>query len=124
MTPRKITAHITNPCNAALTLEAIDEPGAGGANHAYRVTHVAPNGQLAACHIDFQNGPIKEKGANGLTQEVLIAICIDRLQCFQKGPFACKENEMALIKLEDALAWLATRTTKRERRGVEGTHTP
>lgn len=34
----------------------------------------------------------------------------------------CRENSMAITKLEEALLWLRKRTMGREQRGVEGTH--
>lgn len=78
----------------------------------------------AAMHtaIRFQNGPIQESGINGVTQEALLAIVRDRLRCFQAGPFACRENAIALTKLDEAAMWLEERTKARTRRGVEGTH--
>jgi len=32
--------------------------------------------------------------------KALIAICVDRLQSFQRGPFACRENALALFGLD------------------------
>ena len=55
--------------------------------------------------------------------EDLIAIVIDRMQGFQSGQFKCRENAVALTKLEEALMWLRKRTQDREDRGVEGTST-
>ena len=72
--------------------------------------------------IMFQNGPIKEFGVNGLTQEALLAIIIDRLRCFQSGPFACHDNEIALDYCKEALFTLQKRTRERIARGVEGTN--
>ena len=72
--------------------------------------------------ILFQNGPIAEAGVNGITQEVLLAILMDRLRSFQSGPYACRENALALTKLEEAQHWLQARTIGRMKRGVEGTH--
>lgn len=72
--------------------------------------------------VDFQNGPIKEAGVNGVMGEDLIAMVICRLEHFNQTDFACKENAMAITKLEEALLWLRKRTMSRERRGVEGTH--
>ena len=56
-----------------------------------------------------------------VTHEVLLAILIDRLQSFQAGPYACRENALALTKLEEAQHWLQARTKARMARGVEGT---
>lgn len=115
---RTLTDHKVNPANDLVAIQVVDEPGAGGANHEYDV--VLPDGK--ATRISFQNGPIAENGVNGLTQEVLLAIVSDRLRAFQAGPFACRENALALTKIEEAQHWLHSRTLARMRRGVEGTH--
>ena len=72
--------------------------------------------------IHFQEGPIKECGVNGCCNEDLIVMCIRRLEGFQSSEFKCRENAMAITKLEEALLWLRKRTMGRENRGVEGTH--
>jgi hypothetical protein len=117
---REIHDHKTNNCNDNLTISVLDEPGAGGANHHYQISHDGENVGWKQ-EVQFQNGPIKEAGVNGVTQEALIAICIDRLRSFQAGPFACRENAVALTHLETAQMWLQKRTLDRMRRGVEGT---
>lgn len=122
---RKIISHKINPCNDKIEIDVVDEPGVGGANHEYHVKYkVTQNSKTFnnVIPISFQNGPINETGVNGITQEVLLAICIDRLQSFQKGPYACRENALALAKMEEAQHWLHHRTSKRMQRGVEGTH--
>ena len=73
-------------------------------------------------HIDFQEGPIKECGVNGVMNEDLIAMVITRLEHFQKSEFSCRENAIAITKLEEALLWLRKRTMGREKRNIEGTH--
>jgi len=115
---RTLTSHKVNECNESLDIFVADEPGQGGACHEYRVEH--PNRQIAS--ISFQNGPIKEVGVNGVTQEALLAIVEDRLICFQVGPYACRENAVALTKIQEAMMWLQKRTRDRIARGVEGTH--
>lgn len=72
--------------------------------------------------IKFQEGPIQECGVNGVMNEDLIAMVICRLQHFQQTEFACRENAMAITKLEEAMLWLRKRTMAREKRGVEGTY--
>lgn len=109
--------------NKHVTISVKDEPGQGGACHEYCLSRsddkdVVPVGEFG--HISFQNGPIKEFGVNGCQQEDLIAICIDRLRSFQSGPYPCRENAIALTKLEEALMWLESRTKDRVFRGVEG----
>jgi len=115
---RTINDHKVNPANDTITVEVLDEPGAGGACHEYLVS--IPNGDTYP--INFQNGPIAEAGVNGLTHEALIAIVVDRMRSFQAGPYACRENALALTKLEEAQHWLHHRTKARMDRGVEGTH--
>ena len=131
---RLITSHQVNPANDRLIIEVLDEPGAGGAHHLYKIsgfnTGTNPSdpfkdhyGKPAEHgHIIFQNGPIQEAGVNGLTHEALLAILIDRLQSFQAGPYACLENECALNHLKDGQEALLSRTRARMQRGVEGTH--
>lgn len=121
---REITSHIVNPANDRLKIEVLDEPSHGGACHVYRILVPFGDAGEMAVGIEFQNGPISEdgNGVNGLTHEALIAILIDRLQGFQAGKYACRENALALTKLEEAAHWLAHRTRARMARGVEGTH--
>lgn len=109
------------------SVHVLDEPGAGNACHVYAIdpkpmVSTQDRGDLWPT-IRFQNGPIKEVGVNGVHNEDLIAIVVHRLQGFQSGPYACRENALALTKLEEALHWLNHRTSAREKRGVEGTHT-
>ncbi len=134
---RAITDHIVegDAANHQLSIEVIDEPGAGGACHSYRITgldtasnasdpFIARHGSPATySSVLFQNGPIPEVGVNGVTQEALLAVIIDRLRSFQAGKFSCRENAIALTHCEDALMWLQRRTRARIKRGVEGTHT-
>ena len=54
--------------------------------------------------------------------EDLLVMVIRRLQEFQESEFKCRENAMAITKIEEALLWLRKRTIARENRGVEGTH--
>lgn len=118
---REITSHIVNPVNDKLKIAVMDEPGAGGANHEYRIRTVdQPNNRL--WHLNFQNGPINEHGVNGVTQEALLAIVADRLESFQAGPFACTENARALDSVRDAMLWLQSRTKARMARGIEGSN--
>jgi len=74
--------------------------------------------------VEFQKGPIGESGVNGCQNEDLLAIVIDRLQYFQNGHYACRENALALTKIQEALHWLEARTKDRVGRGVEGTNIP
>ena len=125
---REITSHQINECNQAIAIQADDpDPKNGNASHDYTITiHHPGSPDLAATTstlVRFQHGPIKEVGTNGITQEVLLAILIDRLEGFQSGPYACPENADALEHLRRATERLHDRTKARVQRGVEGTHT-
>lgn len=133
---RTITGHIVegDSANHQLTIEVTDAPGQGGANHRYEITgfDTSTNGSddslgrvltgVTSNVVLFQNGPIKEFGVNGVTQEALLAIVIDRLRSFQNGPFTCEANGIALDACCLALNTLQMRTRARIARGVEGTH--
>jgi hypothetical protein len=126
---RRLTDHIVNGLNEAICITVMDEPGAGGANHSYVMTLRQPHEPEhypapVAAEIKFQNGPIGETGFNGISNESLLAVLIDRMRGFQSGPFKCRDNACALTHMEEAMMWLQKRTRDRMARGVEGTHTP
>lgn len=126
---RELTDHVClGDKSPQLKVKVLDEPGAGGANHVYEISwkrekdqRTLPDG-ARECYVSFQNGPIEESGVNGVTQETLLTIVIDRLRSFQAGQFSCRENAIALTHCEDALMWLQRRTVARIKRGVEGTN--
>jgi hypothetical protein len=91
------------------------------ANHVY-VVSTSDGIRRTLSQVRFQKGPIKECDINGCCNEDLIVMVIDRLQSFQASEYSCRENAIAITKLEEALMWLRKRTQDRERRGVEGTH--
>lgn len=77
--------------------------------------------------IRWQDGPLgrgaDKREPNGAFTEGVIQAAIGRLEFYQASPFKCRENAIAITKLEEALHWLQARTAKREEREVEGTHT-
>lgn len=96
------------PLHEHITVEVIDQPGPGGANHVYaiRMDH-GPDCQFPMIFpISFQKGAVNEAGLNGISDECLLAIVKDRLQGFQRGEFSCRENAIALTKLEECMMWL------------------
>lgn len=115
---RELTTHRTpgNQINEDVRVAVVDAPGAGGASHCYQITPA----EGPVCTINFQNGTVEQTGVNGVTQEALLAVVLDRLQSFQKGPFGCIENATALLYVVNALDALHARTQNRVRRGVEG----
>ena len=104
---------------------ATDKP-VFNANHKYIVVAVPAEGEETGldnpyAKVNFQKGPIKENGVNGCHNEDLIAIVLDRLQSLNQDDFKCRENSIAITKLEEAMMWLNKRTLNRRSRGVEGT---
>jgi hypothetical protein len=117
---RWIVSHEASPGgpHSTLAICTLDEPSFGGANHRYDI--LSASGSV--CEIRFQKGPIAEHGVNGATIEALLAICADRLEAFQRGDFACAENQSALNHIDAAMEALHLRTRARRVRGVEGTN--
>lgn len=79
---------------------------------------------VAGVHVsslEFQNGPIKEAGVNGITNKALLAILAHRI-AYLNGKFPCRENSIALTKIQEAAHWLEHRTKDRLTSGVEGEH--
>lgn len=125
---RTLGDHKVNPANDLIDITVLDPPDASGASHHYRLTiqgsplTAVPPPAHVLTELNFQIGPIAEYGVNGITQEALIEVLIDRLRGFQTGPFACPANESALGYLQNARGVLLARTQERMERGVEGTH--
>jgi hypothetical protein len=88
--------------------------GSNVAGHLYQVL-AGPN----TITVEFQNGAVKERGVNGVTNEALLAILIHRTQVLNER-FPCRENSIAITKMQEALMWFDKRTADREARGVEG----
>jgi len=80
-----------------------------------------PNGTLRFQPVVFYE--MKEDGSfdNGITLEEMLRVSIERLQDLNSR-FACRENSIAITKMQEALMWLNARTADRESRGVEGKH--
>jgi len=90
--------------------------GPGGAYHEYSI--------IADKEITlvFQKGPRKEPDSqHGIIDTDLLEIVRHRLQCFQAGEYACRENALALSALEECLLWMNKRVEDRAERGVLGT---
>ncbi len=100
------------------TIQLIDDEGnpAGGTVRAKGLS------------IDWQDGPLgrgkDRKEPNGAFVETVLRACVQRLEWYQEGKFACPHNRAAIEKVYSALGYLKDRTARREARGVEGTHEP
>lgn len=101
-----------------------DEKGNGGANHEYHIVLNDGNEKDVANDviiIQFQNGARKlPDSIPGVLDTDLLEIARHRLQCFQAGPFASRENAIALTHIEEALMWLNRRVEDRIERNVLG----
>jgi hypothetical protein len=118
---REITSHKCSDLNENINVFSTDDSGPGGAHHKYNiivVDRLSPQNGFSV--IKFQKGAVKDVGINGISDEALLAIVEDRLECFQAGPFACSPNEGALNHIRAAMDELKTRTRDRIERGVEG----
>lgn len=77
-------------------------------------------------YIRWQHGPLgppsHQQPANGVFVETVIAAAVQRLEHFQESKFKCRENALAITKLEEALHWLNARTQRRVKANTEGTH--
>ncbi len=76
--------------------------------------------------IEWQSKPLgrgEDRGEpNGTFVETVLDAALQRLRYYQKDKFRCKENAMAITRVEEALLWLHERTRSREEEDVEGTH--
>lgn len=109
--------HDGHALNGSLAVHQ-DEPSVGGASHNYVVVS-EDAGQVA--EIQFQQGPWGQPDSTpGCTEAVLVAIVLDRLRAFQAGPYPCRENAIAITKLEEALHRMRDRADDRALRGVLG----
>lgn len=107
---RNVTGHAAIESDNVVQIQALDD------DRTYEVT----DGERCLGAIKFQDGPIGEVGRNGLMIEHVIAIALDRIWHFQKIK-PCRENSIAIMKLEEAINYLHCRTRDRAARGVEGT---
>ena len=53
------------------------------------------------------------QNSDGTTTRLEGQAAIDRLEYYQASKFKCRENALAITKLEEALHWCGHRTAKR-----------
>ncbi|HRF69871.1 MAG TPA: ABC transporter ATPase [Candidatus Pelethenecus sp.] len=100
-------------------IEYEDIVGPGNGRHNYIIKR-EDTGEVI-CQIQFQNGGRNEAGAiAGVLESDLLEIVRHRLQCFQSGQFASRENACAITHIEEALMWQNKRKEDRKARGVLG----
>lgn len=94
------------------------EVGPGNGKHRYAIMR----DDKTLANIQFQEGPRNEESSiSGVLDQDLLEIVRNRLQAFQSGPYASRENACALTHIEEALMWMAKRADDRAERGVLGT---
>jgi hypothetical protein len=115
---REINHHIDSFGAADIKIVSDDtDPNAGGAAHKYS-GEIDGNPVIA---VQFQHGPRGTDGKlTGAIDASLAAILVDRLECFQAGPFAHESNERALNHFRTGLDILRSRAAERKGRGVLG----
>lgn len=110
---RQLENFSTDPRFKDLEVAATDQTTKGQANREYEIRWKNKNqpNQTTLNHaqIKFQTGNPTKVGVNGITDEALIAISIDRMRSFQTGPNANRETGVALTQLEEALTSLKSR---------------
>jgi hypothetical protein len=76
-----------------------------------------------AISIAWQDGIIHPGGVqNGAFVEDVLEAARQRLLYFNSTKFRCRENSLAITKIEEALQWLDWRTRNRLNQGVENTY--
>ena len=95
--------------------------GPGNGRHKYVITKKNKPEEVLL-EIQYQCGARKdENSVSGILDQDLLEIVRSRLQFFQKGEYATRENACALTHIEEALMWMAKRANDRAERGVLGT---
>lgn len=69
----------------------------------------------------LQKGPIREVGVNGCQIDTMIHAAKKIIEGLNDN-FPCRENSMAITKLDEAILWLGKRKADRVARDVEGTN--
>lgn len=92
-----------------------------GPKHRERLSYGPPFIRVDSRSVIFimQTGPINEVGTNGCQIDDMLRFNLMTLQTLNKK-FPCRENSLAITKLQECLMWLEERRLNRSRRGVEG----
>ena len=101
-----------------LDVDQLDFPGwrIDRCGTTYDISYSQPNATGGEDHsifsLPFQHGPATE--TNGLLNELVIMVVVDRLKQFQLGAFPSQWNQKAICALELALGYLAARDLERK----------
>lgn len=88
-----------------------------------RTTMLAPATGNYGLRIEWQDGIVGEDGQNGAFIEDVLEAARQRLRFFNSMEHTrCRENSLAITKIEEALQWLDWRTRQRVIHDVENTY--
>ncbi|OLS15985.1 MAG: ABC transporter ATPase [Promethearchaeota archaeon CR_4] len=91
-------------------------------NNKYRLEpFIGADGVALEQEVIFYKMNLDGTSEPGTTLEQMLIVSIARLNDLDKR-FPCRENALAITKMEEALMWLNKRTENRISRGVEGKH--
>jgi hypothetical protein len=62
--------------------------------------------------VNFQEGPVKDVGVNGIFNEDLLLMVVTRLEAFQNSETKCNENQEAINAIYEAIDSLRARTVR------------
>jgi hypothetical protein len=110
---RAITTHHPGGADPApVTLDAVED--AAGEPYVYVLGLSGEDGvTVDSTHLQFQRGPIRD-GVNGITEEALLAIVVDRLEYDHRG-ITREDEDWALTYARATLGHLKKRTKRRMR---------
>jgi hypothetical protein len=69
--------------------------------------------------LRFQSGAM-ELGRNGATTDEVLEMLLSHIGSFQKGAFACQENDAVLFHIAQAKFWQWLRSMRRQAAGTKG----
>lgn len=81
--------------------------------------YISINESMNTMAFKIQNGAVKENGVNGCQVDTVIEAAKLIIEGLNKK-FPCRENSMAITKLDECLMWLELRTKNRIKQGIEG----
>lgn len=119
---KELKHHIVEGRNHNERVYAVDDVGPGGAHHHYKLEW-GDSYEVPPQEIWFQRGGIQNAGINGVSNEQVLAVLIDRFECLMSGPFPTPETQEALDHCRAAMEALHRRTRDRLARDVEGRET-
>jgi hypothetical protein len=114
---RELTEHIAAPDGNQLRI--LVPEGSDGISHDYLIEWHRPDGRRQFAEIRFHKDDGTHPNTNGVTDEALLAILIDRLTCIQIAATSNALHASALAHLRSALDCLHEATRQVQARSKE-----